>query len=366
MRLNQAIYITLFVTLVDSAACISSKAMNMRVLPPSISDAPTNIKETIQPINHSFTTSVVKIPLRLPSGTGELNADFYKPKVRPEKTTLLIIVPGGGRTSRKGEVLDDGIKSYEMPLMPSEDWAKALAQKGFFVLSYDKRSCKSAINPLCANNEQRDLDEEGIGGFAKDLDQVYTYAVSAFHKPDMRVVLLSSTQGAQVLALAECAKTADGIVLLSPIVENLENMWIAGLDHTYHHAPASEKNQWLNRKESMQAFFNSLKKGDFPETATVRGASVKFWLSWMDASKNTLAALKDLNRPVLLVFSEQDNFTNKEMIKTLQNQAKRNKTMSIKTYGNTDRNFTSKQGVPLAALNDITNFIESMPINIKL
>lgn len=362
MRFNQVIYMTLFIAFVDSVGgCVSSRAMSLDALPSARGQEEIKAAQ-----NHSYAQSLVKIPLLLPLGMGELNADSYIPKIRPENKTLVIIVPGAGKVSRKGEANDDGIKSYEKPFLVAEEWAKALAEKGFSVLSYDKRSCKANINPLCITNEQRDLDEEGITALVKDLDQVYSYALAHLSDPNTRIVLMSTTQGAQIISLAECSKKASGIVLISPIVEDLETMWVLGLQRTLNQAPENDKTQWRNKKESMQGFFTSLKRGDFPPTANVHGASVKFWLSWVDTSKTTLASLINLNKPILLIFSDQDNFARKDMINNLQNQTKANKSIAIKTYGLTDRNFISKSGILNKTVNDVALFITELNNTLKL
>ena len=53
--------------------------------------------------------------------------------------------------------------------------AKALAGLGFFVLAYDKRTCRSNHNPICKDNDQQDIDQEGLGALAKDLDHIYKF-----------------------------------------------------------------------------------------------------------------------------------------------------------------------------------------------
>lgn len=361
MRKVQAIYMALFMVLVDCmSACVSSKIFVEAPAPKSL---PT-IKEAKQ--KREFHRQIeATIPLELPSGTAELNADIFRPGQKSKPKTLVIIVPGSGNVSRRGEVSGTGIDTYEAPLEMSLHWAKALADKGFFVLSYDKRSCGSRQNPLCHNNDQRDIDQDGLMALARDLDQAYLFSVGKLRADEdgARIVLLSTTQGAQAVTMSTCAKKVSGIILFSPIIGELDAMWVGGLGRAADLASSiTKKNRLLNQKESMAGFFASLKRGDFPENGNIRGASVKFWQSWMEASKNTLPRLVENGRPALLLFSGQDTFSSPSLIADLQKRAKNPGHIRVKSILDSDRNFVGADGVTDAILNDVVAFIEGLPV----
>lgn len=356
MWFMQAIYMAFLVALVDCFSGCVGPARLKESKP--VYEQPEPHKEKIKPEFHQKIETT--IPINHSGNDGELNADIFRPLKMIAPKTLVIMVPGSGNVSRKGEVTGDGINSYEQALDVNLSWATALADHGFFVLSYDKRTCTNRINSLCRANAQKDIDEEGIIALARDLDQTFQFARKKLQSDSVRMVLLSTTQGAQTIALSEGAKKASGVVLLSPIIGDLETMWINGLAHAVKVASPSQKMRLMNQKESMADFFKSLKAGQFPESSIIRGASVKFWQSWIEASNSTLAALKKNNRPALLMFSSQDSFA-ADMVPATKKQLKPANKIFIKMFTNTDRNFIAKDGVPKEALKEVLAFIDGLP-----
>lgn len=368
MRILQLVFMALIFALVDCAGSPFSYAkispQKYEETPPQkqvsadIAESPK--KEPKKKFNHSVE---VDIPIVHSSGDGELRADVFRPAKKILPKTLVIMVPGSGNVSRRGEVFGDGIDVYPESLEMNTAWANALSDRGYFVLTYDKRTCNSRLNSLCLNNDQKDIDQDGIVALSRDLDHIYAYASEklAKNKEDVRIVLFSATQGAQTIALSSSAQSASGIVLLSPIIGDLSSMWVGGLTRAAEHTSSvNKKNRLLNQKESMIAFFASLNKGDFPETSNIRGASVQFWLSWMDASKNTMSYLTKNNCPTMLIFSDHDHFSGQNLISGLRKQA--NSKLKIKTCADAlDRNFVSAAGVPETALKEVLAFIASLP-----
>jgi hypothetical protein len=350
------IYMALIIVFVDwMGACLSqSSRTTLRTTVPMANQV--NLAKQARNFHQRVETN---IPIILPTGNGELAADIFRPTKKILPKTLVIIVPAAGNVSRHGEISGDGIRSYPKTLDASMLWAKALSDNGIFVLSYDKRTCNKAINPICNNNDQQDIDQYGIISLAKDLDQVYEFSSSRFSSlgSKVKIVLLSFTQGTQVITLADCAKKISGMVLFSPIIEDLQDMWVQGLGHAAEKLEnKAMKNKLLNRKESIRAFFDSLSKGDFPKTANIRGASVNFWLSWIEASKNTLERLMAYKRPGLLLFSEQDSFRPKK-INNNDNLSR----LTFRSFAGVDRNFVVEDGVPKAVLQQVLSFIKDLP-----
>lgn len=302
--------------------------------------------ETIIPITHEF-------------GQGQLKAEVYRPYKKAEPKTLIIMVPGSGNISRRGELTGDGIDSYQAPIETNMQWAKNFADRGLFVLAYDKRTCSSKINPLCETNDQKDIDQTGISALAKDLDQVYLFAQKNLDADNVRIVLMSTTQGAQTIALADCLNKVSGVVLLSPVVGDLDTMWTSGLNKASTRAKSEwDKNQLLNRKESMASFFASMKKGDFPESANVKGATAKFWMTWIEASARTLDALEKASRPTLLMFSNNDVFAPEST--RFHEKIKKNSRIRAQFTPYGDRNFIEAGHVPDDAIGDVVNFIQGL------
>lgn len=351
---------SLFVVLMGAlSSCVTSKVLtdSKVIVPEEPSVEPVRILAP-KPKRDFHQLVEVSIPITHEFGTGDLKADVFRPHKKTMPKTVVIMVPGSGNISRRGEVSSDGVDSYASPIDVNTLWAKALADRGLFVLSYDKRTCTTKINSICNTNDQQDIEQAGIISLARDLDQVYHFALTNLdaHHNEVRVVLMSTTQGAETIALSNNLRSISGVVLLSPVIGDLDTMWVSGLAKAAERSKSdSQRYQLHNRKESMAGFFASLKKGDFPETANVKGATVKFWLSWIEASKNALSYYKQSNKPVFMLFSEQDVFSHHLVSIKPQGAIK------VKHYAGVDRNFVSPHGVSEQATEDVVTFINNLP-----
>lgn len=362
--------IILFLVVAISAGCIPANKSIHMVSPlmigpskePTVSPAP----EPPKPAPKTFFQQVdLTIPLTLPDTTkGELNAEVFRPEKQAVPKTLVIIVPGAGNISRKGEAAGDGIDSYPQPVDVSTIWARALVERGYFVVSYDKRTCTKKVSTLCQNNSQKDIESDGIIALARDLDQVYQYIKSklSLKNNEVRLMLLTSTQGAQVVSLSESAKEASGIILLSPIIGSLEDMWVDGLTRGFESTTDfNRKNRLGNQKESMKGFFTSLKAGQFPDGAIIRGASVQFWRTWVEASTKTVPQLLNNKRPTLALFSDKDVFATPRMLEDLKKATRTQKNFLVKNLSQFDRNFVSENSVAPSVIEEVVRFVEGVP-----
>jgi alpha-beta hydrolase superfamily lysophospholipase len=229
--------------------------------------------------------------------------------------------------------------------------------KGIFVLSYDKRTCSEAINHLCLTNPQNDIEEQGLIALANDLDQVFKFTLDHLKvlKAPIRIVLMSTTQGASTISLSKNLNKLSGVVLFSPIIGDLETIWVNGLAKAVEQSKStSHKHQLQNRKESMAGFFHSLKNGEFPDTANVKGATVKFWRSWMESSTHVLKTYEKAQIPVLLMFGQNDVFSYHPSAKTLPH-------ITSKNYSKIDRNFVVNNEIPQALVDDVIKYISALP-----
>src|SRR5437879_4525762 len=89
----------------------------------------------------------VTIPIARPDGNYlHVQAEITRPEKKIEPNTLVILVPGSGNVSRRGESASDGVDPYALPIEINSLWSKVLSDNGFFVLSYDKRTCNPSFN----------------------------------------------------------------------------------------------------------------------------------------------------------------------------------------------------------------------------
>lgn len=310
--------------------------------------------KAIKPQEHRFNTKMeTSIKIKDQYSTFKLNAYVFRPHKSVVPKTVVIIVPGSGNVSRNGEVSGDGIDSYDSPKDMSLYWARALSDRGYFVLSYDKRTCNSNVNALCNNVDQKNVNEKGIYALAQDVDSVYNFVKNKLGE-SARIFFLSSTQGAQAISLSTSIKKVNGTILLSPIMGDLQKMWTKGLKRAAITKSGAKKNNLLNRKENIDAFFNSLKNGHFPEQSNIKGASVAFWQTWMEASDNTLNSIFNSNKPALLMFSEKDYFFSHELVKDIK------KPVRLEIIKGSDRNFMTKNYAHYGALDTVEEFIKKV------
>jgi len=350
------IFIAFLVNLLDGCAYRSKNTLQKQALmAPSEQEKKTkNFKAHID----------VSVPIKLPDGTIlEVQAEVSRPEKKIEPKTLFILVPGSGNVSRRGETAGDGVDLYVTPVEIYSLWSNILSENGFFVLSYDKRTCNANFNILCKKNPTKDIDDTGVKALAQDLDQIYDFAANklASNNDRTKIILMTTTQGAQVVTQATCAKKADGIVLLSPIIGDLESVWVEGLMRAQREKNNTTlKNRLLNEAETTKGFFSSLKKNKFPDSAHVHGASIRFWRSWLLSSIDTVGALAALNKNILILLSANDVFSARESLindpKYLQNKAR----FSVKIINQADRNFIYDGQVAYKARREIINFAKKL------
>lgn len=284
----------------------------------------------------------------------QINAEVFRPSSAITPKQIVVIVPGSGNVSRFGEVNNDGLSTYDEPIKQSLLWAQALVDKGLFVVAYDKRTCQKEHNEICRTTSQKLINDSGIEVLSKDLDSVCRMINTKLSKTDYDITLLSFSQGAQTIALSQCLHKAKKIVLVSPIMKDLESSWVDGLnaasvDNRWEY----KKNQLINEAQSTKAFFTSLKKGDFPPSASIRGASVAFWQSWMKAANQTIDLYKKSQNHFLILTANNDPFLNYS-VKNIAN-------FTFSAINDVDRNMIKSKELSQDAFNKVYNFIISKP-----
>ena len=262
-------------------------------------------------ITEDTTVAVMLDPSSSDQST-ELTAELGARVVRPRDGTGpgVIIVPGGGDVSFEGTRKGDGVATYNRPVAVSTAWAEALARRGAVTLAYDKRTCGPNDVPTCTKNPQHDVDKEGPAALARDVDAACAVlkTVPGF---DGRIVLFAHGQAGQVALSSTCARKAVAIVLLSPIPRAVDEVLVDALrarqartEKEAAKAKEPEGKEALLRKAtelkgaaaSKEASFASMRGGKFEKNARVEGATVSFWLGWIDLTKKSrdlVSAVKD-------------------------------------------------------------------------
>lgn len=293
---------------------------------------------------------------------GQIKAEVYRPVVHAQRKTLVIMVPGSGKVSRRGEMLSDGINRYSEPVELYKILGQKLSELGLYVLSYDKRSCTSQNNSLCLEQSLKSADEVGIEMLSRDLEDVYAYVQEKI--PDLNdwhVVLLGHAQATQVIALSKIASLVQGVVLLSPIIGSMEQIVSDTLARvkTSHNA-LSKRPYFLNDAENKIAFFKRLAGGQHDDATSFFGATVKFWKSWMTASNNTLQLLNNHKRPIIMLFGEKDVYSSAgDTIKNIEKKYGKNSCFIVKNIKNSDKNLIDNNEISQEAVSIISSFLKS-------
>lgn len=213
----------------------------------------------------------------------------------------VVVVPGSGDVSRRGARSGDGTRLYARPVDVSTAWAEALAQRGAHVLLYDKRTCGPKDDARCNENPQHDVDAVGPVALARDVDAACT-ALRADPRVTGDIILLAHGQAGQVALASSCARTAQAIVLVSPIPRAVDQVIVAGLRHR-HEATVRAAREARDAQEraaledgalklrnlaaTREAEFSSMTRGRFSRGARVGGATVDFWKGWVALTART-------------------------------------------------------------------------------
>lgn len=237
------------------------------------------------------------------------------------KAPWVVLVPGAGAPSRKGEQNGDGVRKYGAAVETHRAWARALAEAGFRVFSFDKRTCHPSQNPLCRANPTTDLDEEGPSALSRDVDAACAW-LRTQQNPQARVVFMTHGQGLSPVLHSQCAESAKALVALAPIPRGIDRVMVHALEHRQkvhlehaaqlregakkaQHAAAAAKLH--NQAGSLQEMFVSMERGDFAANARIRGATLAYWRAWVRQTKQTQKDLKALKIPKLLLLGENDS-----------------------------------------------------------
>jgi len=250
-----------------------------------------------------------------------LNATVVRPTHDGDvvKGPVFVIIPGASDVSRRGLRRGDGVSTYREPVAVTTAWQDAIGHAGAHSLAYDKRTCGPNDDGECQKNPQGDLDERGPVALAADVDAACAVA-AALPGTDGRVVLLAHGQGAQVALASDCAKNAAAVVLLSPVPRGIDAVLVEAL-LTRAKAKAQEAKKappetkqaqedeaaaLRNLGASRQASFDSMRSGKFAKDARVDGATIAFWLSWIELTDKTKAMLEPVKNKAIVVVAKGD------------------------------------------------------------
>lgn len=266
------------------------------------------------------------VAVKLGTDTAKLGASWVPPTKRG--APVVIFVPGGGPGDRHGRTRGDGHTAYDAPVDVMAQWAAAFARRGYGVLAYDKRTCDARTSPGCRDNPTADVDKLGPAAMSKDVNAACAFVAAEPSAAGRRVVLFTHGQGTQVVLASRCAKTADMLVLAAPIPGRVDHVMVDSAKRRAHSLTTAAKKaaasartledeaaaeagakaaaEATNKAASLEAMFSAMQRGRFKPGARVMGATVPFWLAWVQLTGRTKALAAGVRTPRVVVLGGGD------------------------------------------------------------
>lgn len=251
---------------------------------------------------------------------------------RLSKKITVIFVPGSGNQTSKGLQVGNGFVNYSKPLELGSAWQTKLAQVGYDVLAYDKRSGTT-----------------GPSALAEDVDSACEAVRRRFGKA-RPIILWSSEQGTQVVLNAKCLRDAKSLVLVSPIPDALDKVWVAGL----------KEGGFRDRALSLTATFESIRKGLFEPNSKIMGASLQFWKNWLNAAEKTPSQLESLSVPALFAMGEDDVWIGTYGRRLLERMVAKRPDRKLIVVAKADRNLLQKEVLSPDSMETIVRALENL------
>lgn len=224
----------------------------------------------------------------------------------------IVLVGSSGPLSRDGAMKGDLSGDFKEPVLVLRDVAEGLAQRGYAVLTYDKRTCTSAVNPSCSYTP-----EQGSRATWEDLvGDVLAGASFLSGQPDVDdgdIILVGHGQGATVaLEAASQDVNITDLVLLAGTFRPVDQMLVDQvrwqIDNTKMNA--REKKEAEKELSTIQSMMLAIKEEQLPDEERFMNATAKFWRSYIEATRKTGLTMKRLDNPVFYLRGDADNNAN--------------------------------------------------------
>lgn len=250
----------------------------------------------------------------------EIGFELTKPRRETDSSTWIVLVPGSGAPSRKGEQNGDGLRAYAADVEVYAHWARALATAGFPVFAFDKRNCHPRHHSLCRANPTHDVDREGPDALFRDVDAACAW-IRAENGDRTKLVLMSHGQGLSPILRSDCVKKASGLVALSPIPRRIDHVLVHAMEHRQKNAqqefqatqdpPKKERLQATatslrNQAATLRETFDAMERDHFAPDARIRGATLAYWRAWIHQTAHTRDQVKSLKIPTLMLLGKDD------------------------------------------------------------
>lgn len=245
--------------------------------------------------------------LVIPAGDLELAATLHLPATEPPFPGVAII-HGSGPLPRQGPVIGQLGLTFPSPIPVYDELAVGLAERGYAVLVWDKRTC-GPFNGCGSNDYPEPAEDLTVDAFRDDAAAALD--VLADLEEITEVVVLGHSQGGTFAAqLAIDHPAVDAAVLLTTPEATIDRVLEAQADKLAELGavagqPGASLDDAVAELRAMAAEVTAI--GDGALTGEdVGGASRVFWASWMAAGRDASDRLPDAEVPVLVLGGDAD------------------------------------------------------------
>ncbi len=252
----------------------------------------------------------------------ELTGVIDRPKTVSGPLPAVVILHDAGPLDRRGVFA--GSLGLQLPIEVAvyQELAETLAQSGYMVLRYDKRTCVDGGPAGC--DYPRSYIEDHREELAEALSGDAAAAVEALRNQrdadPTRILLLGHGQGAELALAIHEEVDASAMVLLSPSPYPVDEVILHQSELSLAHLKArrtEEGNTTMGtlldeqidaltqtHREQREAFA-ALRAGEV-EDSNVLDAPTRTWLGMFELHDRAMSRLQDTRTPVLALFGERD------------------------------------------------------------
>ncbi len=223
-------------------------------------------------------------------GELEISGTLSLPKDMKGRVPAVILVHGSGPHDRD-ETLG--------PNRPFRDVANALANSGFAVLRYDKRTYTykpPKLNPVNMTLKEEVIDDalEGIR-FLREQKEI---------KPQKIFVLGHSSGAACAPLIALQDKRFGGVIMLAAPARPADSLIFEQLEFQAGVAGASGNEETKKQLDQLKKGFLQIRDRTFPDSQMLFFASGKYWHYWLNYSSPD--TVRKMDCPILILQGEKD------------------------------------------------------------
>lgn len=248
---------------------------------------------------------VIDVPI--PADGIELDGSLHLPATGPPFDAV-VIVHGSGPLSRRGEVPGQLGLTFPRPVPVYEQLAVGLQQRGFAVLTWDKRTCGRAHG--CADRDHPHPATDVTVDSLRDDAEAAVDALAANPDVGSLAVLGHSQGGTLAIEIAATHDEVDAVVLAGTTPQPLDGL-LAGqarkleeLTEAVGQRGSAADAAVAEVRDLAEQVATLAAGGETPEV--VGGAPVAYWRSWAAAARRAPELAGDLEVPVLALGGGQD------------------------------------------------------------